>query len=117
MKGRPPSATLTDTVCPFTTLFRCKRRVDLALIAQDLNVERRRGQRERQPDDERRLPGEGGGQQQRSGDGEAAYDDLRARSEEHTSELQSLMRISYAVSCFKKNTTLYQPIKITLKTD
>src|SRR3546814_4021449 len=31
-------------------------------------------------------------------------DDLAARSEEHTSELQSLMRISYAVFCLKKNT-------------
>src|SRR3546814_2647337 len=30
---------------------------------------------------------------------------LRTRSEEHTSELQSLMRISYAVFCLKKNTT------------
>src|SRR3546814_4599200 len=34
----------------------------------------------------------------------AALDDSRQRSEEHTSELQSLMRISYAVFCLKKNT-------------
>src|SRR3546814_10176221 len=33
----------------------------------------------------------------------ALVDDLRVRSEEHTSELQSLMRISYAVFCLKKN--------------
>src|SRR3546814_10724235 len=33
----------------------------------------------------------------------AASDAARARSEEHTSELQSLMRISYAVFCLKKN--------------
>src|SRR3546814_1722329 len=33
--------------------------------------------------------------------------ELRMRSEEHTSELQSLMRISYAVFCLKKNTTNY----------
>src|SRR3546814_7853054 len=32
----------------------------------------------------------------------------QARSEEHTSELQSLMRISYAVFCLKKNTTTLQ---------
>src|SRR3546814_1811084 len=32
----------------------------------------------------------------------------RARSEEHTSELQSLMRISYAVFCLKKKITTYQ---------
>src|SRR3546814_2808091 len=33
-----------------------------------------------------------------------AYDDFATRSEEHTSELQSLMRISYAVFCLKKKT-------------
>src|SRR3546814_5606775 len=33
----------------------------------------------------------------------------RTRSEEHTSELQSLMRISYAVFCLKKNTSLHSP--------
>src|SRR3546814_7985788 len=33
----------------------------------------------------------------------------RARSEEHTSELQSLMRISYAVFCLKKNTKSTKP--------
>src|SRR3546814_7842203 len=36
------------------------------------------------------------------GDGLAMLDDVRDRSEEHTSELQSLMRISYAVFCLKK---------------
>src|SRR3546814_10196452 len=35
--------------------------------------------------------------------------DLRGRSEEHTSELQSLMRISYAVFCLKKKTTHTKP--------
>src|SRR3546814_1360222 len=42
----------------------------------------------------------------------AAVDHVRdrvaARSEEHTSELQSLMRISYAVFCLKKKTTQYR---------
>src|SRR3546814_5980297 len=38
----------------------------------------------------------------------AAYPDL-ARSEEHTSELQSLIRISYAVFCLKKTTTTLKP--------
>src|SRR3546814_5165230 len=37
------------------------------------------------------------------GNGEPAIVDLGLRSEEHTSELQSLMRISYAVFCLKKN--------------
>src|SRR3546814_7175140 len=35
--------------------------------------------------------------------------DLGARSEEHTSELQSLMRSSYAVFCLKKKTTIKRP--------
>src|SRR3546814_4687860 len=34
---------------------------------------------------------------------------IRIRSEEHTSELQSLMRISYAVFCLKKNKLIYTP--------
>src|SRR3546814_5354775 len=37
-----------------------------------------------------------------------------ARSEENTSELQSLMRISYAVFCLKKNNTLYNHVTISL---
>src|SRR3546814_9558435 len=37
------------------------------------------------------------------------------RSEEHTSELQSLMRISYAVFCLKKKTVPHQPLYITYK--
>src|SRR3546814_4723403 len=36
-----------------------------------------------------------------------------ARSEEHTSELQSLMRISYAVFCLKKTTNIYKPTNLT----
>src|SRR3546814_10430067 len=40
--------------------------------------------------------------------------DLDLRSEEHTSELQSLMRISYALFCLKKNTTHTTPMHGTL---
>src|SRR3546814_9814317 len=39
--------------------------------------------------------------------------DLRVRSEEHTSELQSLMRSSYAVFCLKKKTKQYRRIRMT----
>src|SRR3546814_1594557 len=39
------------------------------------------------------------------------------RSEEHTSELQSLMRISYAVFCLKKKRTITQPIVLTAKNE
>src|SRR3546814_9526624 len=42
--------------------------------------------------------------------------DVRGRSEEHTSELQSLMRTSYAVFCLKKNTKKFSMIDTKLKT-
>src|SRR3546814_3677449 len=92
MIRRPPRSTRTDTLFPYTTLFRS----DLAIVAVDRRLELLR-QRHEQYDAER----EGGG---------ADADDPHAmveqpgpgRSEEHTSELQSLMRISYAVFCLNK---------------
>src|SRR3546814_7207715 len=85
----PPRSTRTDTLFPYTTLFRSRR-------AGARTRARRRRQR----------PG------RLSADVDAAgapwhrpAPGLRARqhrSEEHTSELQSLMRISYAVFCLKK---------------
>src|SRR3546814_2202759 len=44
------------------------------------------------------------------GIGRLRLEQRRARSEEHTSELQSLMRISYAVFCLKKKTEMKNPI-------
>src|SRR3546814_3183223 len=43
----------------------------------------------------------------------AKESDVRRRSEEHTSELQSLMRISYAVFCLKKNKTINRNTETT----
>src|SRR3546814_16207835 len=87
MIRRPPRSTRTDTLFPYTTLFRSPppgRRVETA------PRERREGE----------LAGEGGGgEREREYGGEHLTDH---RSEEHTSELQSLMRISYAVFCLKK---------------
>src|SRR3546814_9780702 len=81
MIRRPPRSTRTDTLFPYTTLFRSPAR-------------RRSGCRE---------DGDPG-----SGDAGTAWR-RRHRSEEHTSELQSLMRISYAVFCLKKKTKLLPP--------
>src|SRR3546814_3398048 len=109
MIRRPPRSTRTDTLFPYTTLFRSDElssilfsvllydsfdsggifdlprtsEVDLigALALQHLTSFRRRGD----------LKSEG-------------------RSEEHTSELQSLMRISYAVFCLKKKKKIYDII-------
>src|SRR3546814_2432589 len=85
MIRRPPRSTRTDTLFPYTTLFRSRRRLDDArgaVHAGDHRRDLRMGERELQ---------RGGGE----------------RSEEHTSELQSLMRISYAVFCLKKKTETY----------
>src|SRR3546814_4861623 len=72
MIRRPPRSTRTDTLSPYTTLFRSRG------LHDDVPPRRRRG---------RLLAGSRR---------------VRDRSEEHTSELQSLMRISYAVFCLKK---------------
>src|SRR3546814_5806712 len=94
MIRRPPRSTRTDTLFPYTTLFRSAVEADHVAFAQF-----------RQRAVARRF----GGDVDRRGDlarraRKAAVGDQRhaPRSEEHTSELQSLMRISYAVFCLKK---------------
>src|SRR3546814_4418653 len=93
MIRRPPRSTRTDTLFPYTTLFRSRHRgpglqaVRLDRIDRDPDLAGRRPSAD--ADDGglhaqcQTAPGTG-------------------RSEEHTSELQSLMRISYAVFCLKK---------------
>src|SRR3546814_5454943 len=76
MIRRPPRSTRTDTLFPYTTLFRSAHEV---VHAQDATLGRF-------------LDEALGTHRQR----------FLGRSEEHTSELQSLMRISYAVFCLKK---------------
>src|SRR3546814_8954693 len=119
MLRQTPRSTRTDTLLPYTTLFRSEA------------VGQQHGRGHRGPGRGARAWGVGGGGvplrlppgdaaaapvagQGRAGraparrdhDGDAAAA-RRGRSEEHTSELQSLMRISYAVFCLKKkkNTT------------
>src|SRR3546814_5272674 len=89
MIRRPPRSTRTDTLFPYTTLFRscafvhpipflahkfCQRLLNTAVLAH----------------------------------AQCANWLISHRSEEHTSELQSLMRISYAVFCLKKKNTILQ---------
>src|SRR3546814_3650878 len=98
MIRRPPRSTRTDTLFPYTTLFRSLS-----------------------PGDNRPLTGDTVFEigsitkvftalalADMAGRGEVTLDD---RSEEHTSELQSLMRISYAVFCLKKKNTTHNRIK------
>src|SRR3546814_5106167 len=106
MIRRPPRSTRTDTLFPYTTLFRSDvvlrgNQLDVVLLALVL-----------QP---HRVPHLGIGLRQQIGSEhcgpwrEGAILPA-ARSEEHTSELQSLMRISYAVFCLKKKKIQYKHI-------
>src|SRR3546814_6516406 len=101
MIRRPPRSTRTDTLFPYTTLFRSDR------------ADRRQGGFGRPPARQgrrrrtrRRNAGAGQSAELERGQRPCAADlHPECRSEEHTSELQSLMRISYAVFCLKKKKT------------
>src|SRR3546814_9894881 len=83
MIRRPPRSTRTDTLFPYTTLFRSVNFMsnkEIHALEEYLNKEFEKLREENI--------------QHRSAQ--------HSRSEEHTSELQSLMRISYAVFCLKK---------------
>src|SRR3546814_15262437 len=92
MIRRPPRSTRTDTLFPYTTLFRSRCDFKITVknpTAEAVEVIVRK-----------------------NFDGSFMKDELEdlvfaavERSEEHTSELQSLMRISYAVFCLKKKST------------
>src|SRR3546814_8808795 len=104
MIRRPPRPTRTDTLFPYTTLFRSdrQRRPRRSPGAHSVPVKRQIGILEERPvaiDITAQLA------EQLQARGIANADDVaRERSEEHTSELQSLMRISYAVFCLTKKT-------------
>src|SRR3546814_9739049 len=90
MIRRPPRSTRTDTLFPYTTLFRSRRGAGAEGC----------GRAQRRPDRERHR-------------GARRHD--RRRSEEHTSELQSLMRISYAVFCLKKKNNKQLSLTFTIR--
>src|SRR3546814_4105717 len=94
MIRRPPRSTRTDTLFPYTTLFR----------STDLRCPYCSGEEDKVVDS--RLTEEGRAIRRRReclacGRRYTTFE-RQERSEEHTSELQSLMRISYAVFCLKK---------------
>src|SRR3546814_1233464 len=109
MIQRPPRATRTDTLSPYTTLFRsddgtagherpaarrpCRRRDSEQRIHRNDDDG---------PDGQRRSAAAGTRRPCAAGAEPAGGRGRTRRSEEHTSELQSLMRISYAVFCLKK---------------
>src|SRR3546814_6551424 len=107
MIRRPPRSTRTDTLFPYTTLFRSPRRNEHAIgRRQAAQGSAPRAVRAAQPDpDDHRLRDRHRPDLSRI-NGQARRDrGSGTRSEEHTSELQSLMRISYAVFCLKKRMT------------
>src|SRR3546814_1598922 len=107
MIRRPPRSTRTDTLFPYTTLFRS---------------EQFRSETDRECKDPNARPAanevvshfvheDQKGQHQQEGNDVTGHElqgikQICHRSEEHTSELQSLMRISYAVFCLKKKITI-----------
>src|SRR3546814_10513261 len=104
MRRRPPRTTRTDTLFPYTTLFRSRGGSGL---------------HEFFPLSARHAPATGypeaapGTHRRRCEPPCPTRANIVSRSEEHTSELQSLMRISYAVFCLNKNTTTKPRIKTT----
>src|SRR3546814_7868854 len=92
MIRRPPRSTRTDTLFPYTTLFRSLVAGKTRPVLGARNHGRQRGHH---------LAAVAHAQREGVGTGEIG------RSEEHTSELQSLLRISYAVFCLKKKRYTY----------
>src|SRR3546814_8304459 len=101
MIRRPPRSTRTDTLFPYTSLFRSVRGDRRHAIAAG-----------HEPEFLKRLA-----RSRLARVFRGIHAGIGTRSEEHTSELQSLMRISYAVFCLKKkhnksNTTISLPNKM-----
>src|SRR3546814_5070540 len=104
---RPTRATLTDTLFPYTTRFRSRHDLSVDRSGEHEQADRKRGDRTGR----RAAPSRRRGQNCLGGS-TSRKDKLGARSEEHTSELQSLMRTSYAVFCLKKKSHYVQDISI-----
>src|SRR3546814_2132310 len=100
MSRRPPRSTRTDTLFPYTTLFRSCPPPRARKQRRQVSVSRTWLPMTAVSYWRRKCPGVSFSSGATSGAG--AAQSARARSEEHTSELQSLMRISYAVFCLKK---------------
>src|SRR3546814_1327336 len=95
MIRRPPRSTRTDTLFPYTTLFRSTAAAPSAACRSPATAKNTRSIRTAIP-----KPSSPYRRKWLTGAGPVCP----FRSEEHTSELQSLMRISYAVFCLKKKT-------------
>src|SRR3546814_1245911 len=124
MRRRPPRSTRTDTLSPYTTLFRSvaqSQRHALYELAEQEAAQVAVDDAHRS-DSSRHVCGNRSkatstpavSTSQNSENGRNTFQPRRMRSEEHTSELQSLMRISYAVFCLKKKNKYISQIHTTL---
>src|SRR3546814_9490981 len=103
MLRRPPRSTRTDTLFPYTTLVRSDRLLEAGWpgrVVHENSLAKAIGRLRKA------LGADGEALETVHGYG---YRLAAERSEEHTSELQSLMRISYAVFCLKKKNTTQKP--------
>src|SRR3546814_5063314 len=122
MIRRPPRSTRTDTLLTYTTLFRSAGRYRaaragasryLAALPLSRDADRRTGRARRRTARAR----DGGGKDRPARPGRPLLRDPGRRSVEHTSELQSLMRTSYAVFCLKQQQQhTYQLTTLVTKT-
>src|SRR3546814_9843130 len=109
MIRRPPRSNRTDTLFPYTTLFRSKARITSGVTHAYA------GNHESQKKRNKAFERVGGGNKNCASQAQQYQPKIFVRgklkgqfgqrSEEHTSELQSLMRTSYAVFCLKKKKT------------
>src|SRR3546814_1709037 len=102
MRRPPPTSTRTDTLLPYTTLFRSSPSATASVLQPRRAVPP--PPRASRPIPPRPAPPR---PSTKSASSFPCFVCSSARSEEHTSELQSLMRISYAVFCLKK-TNIHQ---------
>src|SRR3546814_9404161 len=105
MIRRPPRSTRTDTLFPYTTLFRSQVRFPRPIQEVSPAKVNKAGFT--------LVPVAAIAWQAYSGLADETGAAVPARSEEHTSELQSLMRISYAVFCLKKKNTITKHNELT----
>src|SRR3546814_2172277 len=103
MIRRPPRSTRTDTLFPYTTLFRSGNHQKILADRQSASAREVEHANAEKAAAERQLSGSSHHLNRHGHRGRVNHHSRR--SEEHTSELQSLMRNSYAVFCLKKQIT------------
>src|SRR3546814_2304438 len=114
MKRRPPRSKRTATLFPYTTLFRSHSDWQMRWQTRARSLRLRSMTRAALFAIAAAIASPAAAQTLPAGLTTPVADDVAARSEEHTSELQSLMRISYAVFCLKKKNNkmrhTYEPL-------